>query len=198
MIKVIGITGGIGSGKTTLSNYLKKTGYLVHESDNIVSNMYAKPNKPFIDFVKKNISQKVVKKNKINKKLIAKVIFNNKEIKTKLEKFIHKEVQLSRDKFIKKSIKAKKKVVFVDIPLLFEKKLEKHFYLVVCIIASKKNRMRRVLKNKKFTKEILKKVFSTQTTDKERKDRAQIIIYNNKTKKDFISNTFKALIHLLK
>ena len=86
----------------------------------------------------------------------------------------------------------------MDIPLLLEKKLEKNFYLVVCIIASKKNRQNRVLKNKKFTKEDLKKLFSAQTTDTKRRARAQIIIYNNKTKKDFISRALKALYCLLR
>ena len=48
MTKVVGITGGIGSGKTTLSNYLKEKGFLVHESDVIVSEIYSKPKKSFI------------------------------------------------------------------------------------------------------------------------------------------------------
>ena len=99
---------------------------------------------------------------------------------------IHKEVQISREAFIKKYTKKKKKIIFADIPLLFENKLEKNFDLVICIISSKKNRTKRVLKNKKFTKENLNKIFKAQTTDKERKKRSQIIINNNKTKKDFI------------
>ena len=55
MTKVVGITGGIGSGKTTLSEYLKKIGFLVHESDKVVSKMYMMPNKSFTNFIKKNI-----------------------------------------------------------------------------------------------------------------------------------------------
>ena len=43
MTKIIGITGGIGSGKSTLSQYLKKSGYLVHESDEVVADMYKNP-----------------------------------------------------------------------------------------------------------------------------------------------------------
>ena len=44
MTKIVGITGGIGSGKTTFSNHLKKLGFLVHESDRVVSEIYTKPN----------------------------------------------------------------------------------------------------------------------------------------------------------
>jgi len=197
MTKVVGITGGIGSGKTTLSNYLKKTGFLVHESDQAVSLMYTKPNNSFIDFIKEKISIKAVKKNKVNKKEIANLIFYNKKIKIRLEKYIHKEVQISREKFIQKNIRKKKKIIFVDIPLLLEKKLEKNFDSVICIMSSRKNRINRVLKNKKFTRKIINKILKSQTSDKERRKRSEITINNNKTKKDFIFNIEKALTGLL-
>ena len=132
MTKLVGITGGIGSGKTTLSNHLKKLGYLVHESDVVVSEMYTKPKKQFLSFIKEKISEDAVYHNKINKTEIANVIFNNKAIKKLLETRIHKEVQNSREAFIKKN---KNKLIFADIPLLFEKKLEKDFDLVICIIS---------------------------------------------------------------
>ena len=198
MTKLIGITGGIGSGKTTFSNHLKKLGFLVHESDVVVSEIYTKPKKQFLSFIKTKISQDAVNNNKINKTEIANVIFSNNTIKILLERRIHKEVLNSREAFIKKHTKKKKKIIFADIPLLFENKLEKRFDLVICIISSKKNRIKRVLKNKKFTKGNLNKILKTQTTDVERKKRSQIIINNNKTKKDFIYSFEKVLIKLLK
>ncbi len=198
MTKIVGITGGIGSGKTTFSNHLKKLGFLVHESDKVVSEIYTKPKKKFLSFIKEKISQDAINHNKINKTEITNVIFNNNTIKRLLERRIHKEVQDSRDAFIKKYTKKKKKIIFADIPLLFENKLEKNFDLVICIISSKKNRSKRVLKNKKFTKENLNKIFKAQTTDKERKKRSQIIINNNKTKKDFIFSVEKVLTRLIK
>ncbi len=198
MTKLVGITGGIGSGKTTFSNHLKKLGYPVHESDLVVSEIYTKPKKEFLSFVKEKISQGAVNHNQINKAEIANIIFSNNKIKKLLERRIHKEVQGSREAFIKKYTKKKKKIIFADIPLLFENKLEKGFDSVVCIISTKKNRIKRVLKNKKFTKENLNKIFKSQTTDKERKKRSQIIINNNKTKKDFIFSVEKVLTRLIK
>ena len=138
MTKVIGITGGIGSGKTTLCKYLKKNGYNVHESDKIVFNIYKNPSRLFLNFIKKNISEKVVKNYKINKKKVAEIVFNNDVIRKKLENYIHQEVKVSRERFIKKNQKNNKRVVFVDIPLLLENNLEKKFNLVVCIISKKK------------------------------------------------------------
>ena len=169
MTKVIGITGGIGSGKTTVCNYLKK-----------------------------NINKDAVKNNKINKQKITDIIFSSPKIRKALEAHVHKQVKKSRDSFIIKNIKNKKSAVFVDIPLLFENKLEKSFDAVLCVIAKKKIRRERVLKNKKFTKNILEKIFKSQTTDSERKKKSKIIIYNNKTKKDFIFSAERALMELLK
>jgi len=198
MTKIVGITGGIGSGKTTFSNHLKKLGFLVHESDMVVSEIYTKPKKQFLSFIKEKISQDAINHNKINKAEIANVIFNNNTIKKLLERRIHKEVQSSREAFIKKYTKKKKKIIFADIPLLFENRLEKNFDLVICIISSRKNRSKRVLKNKKFTKDNLNKIFKAQTTDKVRKKHSQIIINNNKTKKDFIFSIEKVLTKLIK
>ena len=197
MTKIIAITGGIGSGKTTLCEYLKKTGFLVHESDKFVSKMYDNPGKSFTDFIYKHISNDAVKKGRIDKKKVAETIFKNHEKRKKIEKYIHKQAQTSRNNFIKKSKKNKRNFVFVDIPLLLEKKIEKNFDLVVSIISKKKTRMRRVLKNKNFSKKTLNKIFKLQTTDRERRLRSQIVINNNKTKKDFISLIESSLIKTL-
>ena len=97
MTKIIGITGGIGSGKTTLSEYLKKNNFAVHESDKIVAQMYSNPNRSFLRFLKKNISNEATLYNKINKQKISEIIFNNNNARKKLEKHIHNVVKKSRD-----------------------------------------------------------------------------------------------------
>ena len=198
MTKIIGITGGIGSGKTTVCDYLKKNNFAVHESDKVVAQMYKNPSKSFLHFLKKNISKEVVKNNKINKQKITDIIFNNPKTRRVLEGHVHKQVKKSRDSFVKKNAKNKKGVMFIDIPLLFENKLEKTFDVVLCVMAKKKIRRDRVLKNKKFTKNIVEKIFKSQISDGERKKKSNIFIYNNTTKKDFIFSLEKALIGLLK
>jgi len=198
MTKIIGITGGIGSGKSTLSNFLEKNGYPVHDSDKVVSMMYKKPKKNFLEFIKKNGLNEAIKKNKINKKIVANKIFNDKKLKKSFEKYIHKEVGLQRECFISKNIQIKKKTIFLDVPLLLENRLDKQFDIILCILSKKTNREQRILKKKKFSKEILGKIFKNQTTDKQRRARSNIIIYNNKTKKDFIYSAQKALMAFLK
>ena len=197
-MRLIGITGGIGSGKSTISDYFKKKGYPVHDSDAAVSELYKNPNKFFLELLHSFDIKNIIKDKKIDKKIVAKNIFINKKLKNKLEKYIYKEVRIKREAFIKKNLKLKKEVVFLDIPLLLENNLEKQFDVVLCIISTKANRKKRIAKNKKFSRDVLSKIFKNQTTDKERRLRSDMIIYNNKSKKDFIFSSKKALIDILK
>ena len=197
-MKKIGITGGIGSGKSTLSNYFKRKGYMVHDSDSVVAELYEKPNRFFLDLLKSFRTINIVKKNKIDKAVIAKNLFVNKALQNKIEKYIHKQVMVKRNDFIKKQKKLRKKLVFLDIPLLLENGLEKEFDLVLCIISTKEKRTKRVMQNKKFSKEFLSKVLKNQTSDKERRLRSDIVIINNKTKKNFFTKAEKFLDNILK
>ena len=196
-MKLIGITGGIGSGKSTISSYFKKKGHPVHDSDEVVAKLYEKPNQKLLDPLYSCGLKDIIKNKKINKSLITKNFFVNEALKIKLEKYIHKEVRLKREMFIKKNSKLKQKLVFFDIPLLLENDLEKQFDIVLCVISAKKNRTKRVMMKKKFSIEVLKKIYKNQTTDKERRLRSDIIIINNKTKKNFICAVEKALIGVL-
>ena len=124
MTIVIGITGGIGAGKSTFSKQVLRRGYGLFDSDKCVSKIYKKPTKQFLNILN-IIGLKKSMNNNINKKLISKIIFSNKMAKKKLENYIFKIVRKKRSNFIKNEIKKNRKVVFVDIPLLFENKLKK-------------------------------------------------------------------------
>ena len=186
MTALIAITGGIGSGKSTFSNEVKKRKLKILDSDMQVDSLYKKPKKSFLNYLKKIGLGDAIKNNKINKKQIGNIIFSNKKIKTSLEKYIFKQVRKKRAEFIKKEIKKKTKVVFLDIPLLFENNLNKDFDMVISIISKKKERLKRLKKTKKITKSYFDKITAMQTTDVERKKNSDIIIFNNTTMKSYI------------
>ena len=186
MTALIAITGGIGSGKSTFSNEVKKRKLKILDSDMQVDTLYKKPKKSFLNYLKKIGLGDAIKNNKINKKQIGNVIFSNKKIKTSLEKYIFKQVRKKRAEFIKKEKKKKTKVVFLDIPLLFENNLNKNFDMVISIISKKKERLKRLKKTKKITKSYFDKITAMQTTDVERKKNSDIIIFNNSTMRSYI------------
>ena len=185
MTKTIAITGGIGSGKSTFCSKLKEKGFKIHSSDEQVAKIYKNPEKKFVTYLRTIGLSKSISKKNIDKKIISKIIFENKQIRKKLELYIFKIVRKKRSDFIKQEKQKKTKLIFIDIPLLFENNLEKHFNKVISIIASKRVRLKRLKKTRKMTENQFKNIARTQTSDVIRKKKSDYVIYNNSTLKDY-------------
>ena len=185
MTKTIAITGGIGSGKSTFCSKLKEKGFKIHSSDEQVAKIYKNPEKKFVTYLRTIGLSKSISKKNIDKKIISKIIFENKQIRKKLELYIFKIVRKKRSDFIKQEKQKKTKLIFIDIPLLFENNLEKQFNKVISIIASKQVRLKRLKKTRKMTEKQFKNITRSQTSDVIRKKKSDYVIYNNSTLKDY-------------
>ena len=190
---VVGITGGIASGKTTISNFLKKKCFAVHESDVVVRKLYSKPKPNLLKNLNNIKLSHAIKNKRINKEVIRNEIFNNQTKKRKLENFIHNEVRKSRINFLQKHRKKKTKIVILDIPLLFEKKLSHMCDYTILLCASKDVKQRRALQRKGMTKSLFLTIFKHQTGDKYKKKKANFIINTTKTK----LQTFKMILQII-
>ena len=185
MTKIIAITGGIGSGKSTLCSKLKDKGFKIHSSDEQVAKIYKNPDKKFFTYLRTIGLSKSISKKNIDKNIISKIIFENKQIRKKLELYIFKTVRKKRSEFIKQEKEKKTRLIFIDIPLLFENNLEKQFHKVISIIASKQVRFKRLKKTRKMTETQFKNIIKFQTSDVIRKNKSDYVIYNNSTLKDY-------------
>ena len=185
MTKTIAITGGIGSGKSTFCSKLKEKGFKIHSSDEQVAKIYKNPEEKFVTYLRTIGLSKSISKKNIDKKIISKIIFENKQIKKKLELYIFKIVRKNRSDFIKQEKEKKTRLIFIDIPLLFENNLEKQFNKVISIIASKRVRLKRLKKTRKMTENQFKNITRSQTSDVIRKKKSDYVIYNNSTLKDY-------------
>ena len=185
MTKTIAITGGIGSGKSTFCSKLKEKGFKIHSSDEQVAKIYKNPEKKFVTYLRTIGLSKSISKKNIDKKIISKIIFENKQIRKKLELYIFKIVRKKRSDFIKQEKQKKTRLIFIDIPLLFENNLEKRFNKVISIIASKRVRLKRLKKTRKMTENQFKNITRSQTSDDIRKKKSDYVIYNNSTLKDY-------------
>ena len=186
MTIIVGITGGIGSGKSTLSKEIRKKNFKLLDSDEIVANIYNKPTKSFIKYLKKIELGNSIKGKKINKKQISNIIFSNNKIRSKLENYIFKIVRKKREIFIRKEKKRKTNIIFLDIPLLFENNLNRSFNIIISVISSKKERYKRLKISKNMSKEMFNKIIKSQTSDIVRKRKSDIIIINNFTMEFYI------------
>lgn len=187
MTLVIAVTGGMGSGKSTLTKEVAKRGIKILDSDQQVSLIYKNPKQSFINHLRNIGLGKAIKHDKINKTIIRDEIFYNKKTRAGLERYIFKEVRKNRSNFIKLEKKRKTKVVFLDIPLLFENNLSEKFDIIISIISKKEERFKRLKKNKKITKELFNKIIKSQTSDVVRKKDSDIVIYNNKSMRDYLN-----------
>ena len=173
---VVGLTGGIASGKTTVVKLLKKNKLAVHDSDSVVKGIYSKPKTKFLNHLKKINLGKSLKGGRIDKKSIREKIFNNTKKRKLLESYIHAEVKKARNVFLKKHSQKKTKIVFLDIPLLFENKLEKICDFTILFYAPPTIRKKRAIRRRGMQKKILEKIIKSQLSDQTKKKKADFVV----------------------
>ena len=168
-MKIIGITGSIASGKTTVGHLMAKKKYPLFSADIVVSNLYKKKN--FNKILIKKFKLKSKKKIKDQIKLIIK---EKKRNLRKLESIIHPLVRKEMASFLKK----KNKLIFLEIPLLIESKLNKYFDKLVFVGANKKVRLKRYIK-KRGDKKMFSLLNKRQLHPAIKKNICDYIIENN-------------------
>ena len=198
MTKLVAITGGIGSGKSTFSKQILRRKLKLLDSDQQVDKIYTKPNNDFVKYLRKIGLEKSIKaKNKVDKRYISKIIFINKGIRNKLQNYIFKIVRKRRSEFIESQKKRGEKFIFFDIPLLIENNLAKDYDLVISIISTKKNRYKRLKLSKKLSIVDFNNIIKAQTTDLDRRKNSDIVILNNNSKYEYIKKINKVLDKIL-
>lgn len=142
MKQIIGITGGIASGKSNVCNVISSLGYPIIDSDKI-NNELSKKGGPIYNAIVNHFGLDYLDDNDdINKKKLAKLIFNNSKAKLLLNEISHPIIVEE----IKRQINdIDDGLIFVEIPLLFEAKLEYLCDKIICVFLSKKNQVERLM-----------------------------------------------------
>lgn len=169
MIK-IAITGNIGTGKSTITKIVKELGFKVFDSDQEVE--YAMSEKDLIKQISKEFKPKVqglIKGNRIDKLKLGEFVFANPKELKKLEQMIHPKVWENKKKFLETH--RSELLVFLDIPLLFEKKLQNNFDFIIRTYVSPKIQKERVLKRKNMTQEKFNQIIKAQIINTEVEDK---------------------------
>jgi len=169
MTKIIGITGSIGMGKSTLSYMLTKLGIPVFDSDKQVSKVLENNSKIITKIGLKwphavNINDREIS---VNKKVLGDIIFSNLSDKIFLEKLIHPIINQERDLFIQQN--KNHSLIALDVPLLFETKLHNICDFIFLANAKNEIQMSRVLKRKNMTHEKFDLIKKNQLSNGERK-----------------------------
>ena len=160
---LIGITGIIGSGKTLALNFFREKKITVFSADEEVKKILEK--KIVKDKIYKKFPSAFLRK-KIDKNKLALIVFSDKKKLNFLEKIIHPLVKQKKKNFLNKN--KKKKIIVMEIPIIFEKKSKKNYDCIILMNTNKKIQHQRVMKRKNMTPQLLKKIMANQIANKKK------------------------------
>lgn len=173
MIKVA-ITGGIGTGKTTILSMFADKGIPVFNSDEIAREiMNTNPllkNKIITAF-----GDKAYDKNKLNKKYLSNVVFNNKTLLKKINSIVHPYVANELNSWIKKQ---DSKYIMYESAIIFENQGEGFFDKIICVTAPEDDVISRVMKRNNFSKDKIKSIINKQLPNEVKIQKSDYVIEN--------------------
>ena len=172
LMRILGLTGSIGMGKSTTAKLFAEAGVPVYDADAAVHQLYEGEAAPAIEaaFPGTTVSGKVDRP-----KLSARVVHDPAAIK-QLEQIVHPMLGASRQKFFAEAEAAKAPVVVLDIPLLFETGGEKRVDAVVVVSTSPELQRERVLARGTMDEAKLDAIIAKQTPDAEKRRRADFVV----------------------
>ncbi|HOP48987.1 MAG TPA: dephospho-CoA kinase [Ignavibacteriales bacterium] len=192
---VVGITGGIGSGKSTFCEILTQNNFPVIHSDNMAKEIMATD-----DAVKKRIietlgTQSYFNDGKINTHYLRDIVFNDFEKLQILNSIVHPAV-IKKTKEKIEDLKKNNRIIFVESALIYEANFDELFDFIILIYSEQRERLRRVKQRSNLTDEEILKIMQTQIPDEEKRKYADIIVENNDNIDD-LKNRAKFILTIL-
>ena len=174
MTKIIGLTGGIGSGKTTVANYFDKLGIPVYIADVEGKKITEFPQ--ILETIKTVFGSAVFDKGKLNRKKLSQIVFNDSKKLQQLNAIIHPEVEKHFTQWVNNH--SNFPLVVKETALLFESGSYKKCDFVITVIAPLEERINRVIKRDAVTREEVLERIENQLSDEYRIKNSDYIIDN--------------------
>ena len=175
---IVGLTGGIGSGKSAAANFFIELGVDLIDADDLAKNVLNKNSKGYELFINEFGEQYLDNDKNIDRGLLRKTIFNDSDKKNKLENIIHPQVRSGIEEFIKTS---KSDYCIVVVPLIYETRSSSYYDRILVIDCDEEIQINRsAIRDNTENKEI-KKIISKQASREERLSIADDVILNNRT-----------------
>lgn len=177
----LGITGGVGSGKSFVSNHLKSKGLTVVSTDELARNAVLPGTSAYGKIVHYFGKDILLDDNTLNRSKLRDIITQDKEKKATLEQFVHPEVFLQMDLEFKKSVKRNDPAIAVEVPLLFETGMDAFFDYVLTVSVDPDVRVARVMSRDNITQKEALALMQIQMPEEEKIKRSDFVINNNGT-----------------
>lgn len=172
---VIGLTGGIGSGKTTVLNYFKKLGVSVYIADIEAKKIMTDSEEVKLKIIDL-LGREAYADGGLDRKYIADKVFENKKLLKQLNAIVHPAVHHHFNEFVKKNSEP---YLVYENAILFENQSENRCNKVIVVAASLENRIERVIKRDKVEREAVLARMKNQWSQEEKIAKADYVIYND-------------------
>jgi dephospho-CoA kinase len=176
---MVGLTGGIGSGKSQVAKRLAELGAVVIDSDALAREVVAPGTDGLAEVVRVFGEEVLAPDGSMDRAKVAEIVFGNDEQRRKLEAIIHPRVRERSARLIAQA--PPDAVVVHDIPLLVESGAASTFDLVIVVLASEETRLARLVEHRGMTEEAVRARFAAQATDEQRRAAADVEIVNEGT-----------------
>ena len=192
MGKIIGITGGIASGKSTVTNFLRKQGFQVVDADAVVHQLQ-KPGGRLFEALVQHFGQKIILENgELNRPILASLIFSNPEerewSRITQGEIIREELATLRDQLAQT-----KEIFFMDIPLLFEQDYASWFDETWLVYVDRDVQVKRLMKRDQLSKDEAESRLAAQWPLEKKKDLASQVLDNNGGRDQLVSQVVTKL-----
>jgi dephospho-CoA kinase len=172
---IVGLTGGIGSGKTTISKYFESLGIPVYIADD-----EAKGLMNCSKVIKRKLVQlfgeSAYKDGELNRSFLASKIFTDKTLLLKMNAIVHPKVASHFKRWLKKQDAT---YVIKEVAIIFENKLESQYDYIITVVADEDLRIKRVIKRDDASKEKIRSIIKNQLSDAEKIEKSNFVITNN-------------------
>lgn len=191
--KIIGLTGGIGSGKTTVAKFIEEMGFPVYFSDDRAKDI-VNDDEVLKNNIKELLGEEAYDENGFyNKKYVSEIVFNNDETRLQLNALIHPAVKIDFENWVENQ---NSEFVFKETALLFELNLNESCYKSVLVTADDNIRIKRVMDRDQKTYREIEAIIDKQMPEKDKIKRADFVIYNNDGIDELKAATEKMMVKL--
>lgn len=178
---VIGLTGGIASGKSTVARMMEKLGAVIIDADKISHKVLKKGQPGYLPVIKKFGNGIISKNGEIDREELGNIVFEDPAQKKRLEQILHPLI-ITEIKNKIKEYETEDRIVVVDAPLLFETNLENLFDKILVVYCDKNTQLKRLIKRNNIDLKKAKNMINSQISLKKKKKLADIVIDNRGTK----------------
>ena len=175
-MKIIGLTGSIATGKSTIAGWVDELGIATHDSDCAVHELLGPGGGAVRDVLAEFGSHFGTIAGGINRKSLGDEIFSSPQKRLTMERIVHPMVRQHRDAFIVEQRKAHAAAILLDVPLLFETGGEAMCDYVIVVYASSKTTVKRALARPGMTKDKLASILASQIPSDNKKARADLAL----------------------